>query len=117
MNKNKQKNELKMRRAVRTRAKIKAVSDGLRLSIFRSAKHISVQLIDDSKGITVVSANDKEIKEKKDKKAVAFQVGELVGSKCKEKKIEKVVFDKGSYKYHGRVKEVAEGARKAGLKF
>ncbi len=117
MNKNKQKNELKVKRAARTRAKIKAVSDSFRLSIFKSAKHISAQVIDDSKGITVVSANDKEIKEKKDKKSAAFQVGELVGAKCKEKKVEKIVFDKGSYKYHGRVKEVAEGARKAGLKF
>lgn len=116
MNKNKQKNQLKMQRAARTRAKVKAVSDGLRLSIFRSAKHISAQVIDDKKGITLVSANDFEIK-KGDKKAKALQVGELIGSKCKEKKVEKVAFDKGSYKYHGRVKELAEGARKAGLKF
>lgn len=117
MNKNKQKNELKAKRAARTRAKIKAVSDGLRLSIFRSAKHISAQVIDDSKGITLVCSSDKEIKEKTNKKTAAFQVGELLGAKCKEKNIEKIVFDKGSYKYHGRVKELAEGARKSGLKF
>lgn len=117
MNKNKQKNELKRKRAARIRAKIKAVSDGLRLSVFRSIKHISAQVIDDSKGITVASANDQEIKEKKSKQSLAFQVGELISSKCKEKKIEKVYFDKGSYKYHGRVKELAEGARKSGLKF
>lgn len=117
--KNKQKSENKQRRAQRTRAKIKDVSDKLRMSVFKSAKHIYAQIIDDEVGKTLVSASDAEFKKgnKAKDKSIAWQVGELVGNKCKEKKIKSIVFDKGSYKYHGRIKELAEGARSTGLKF
>ena len=82
-----------------------------RLCIFRSAKHIYAQLIDDDKGKTIAVATGKANIDK------AKKVGKLIAKKALEKKIEKVIFDRGGYKYHGRVKAVAEGAREAGLKF
>lgn len=109
------------RRHKRQRAKIFGTEGKPRISVFRSNRHIYCQLVDDTKGHTIISAKDIEIeeKEKKGKKPVeiAFLVGELLAKKAKEKGIEKVVFDKGWYKYHGRVKALAEGARKGGLKF
>ena len=117
--KTKRKNRIK--RHKRVRALVKGTSDRPRLSVFRSASHVYAQLIDDIKGITLFSANDaKEVKVKrvKDKKiAVAFKVGETLAKKAFEKGISSVVFDRGGYKYHGRVKALADGARKGGLKF
>ncbi len=107
------------RRHQRVRAKIKGASIRPRLSVFRSSSHISCQLINDIEGKTIVSADDREIKgkEKKKKTDIAFEVGKLIAQKGKENGIEKVVFDRGCYQYHGRVKALAEGARKGGLQF
>jgi large subunit ribosomal protein L18 len=94
-----------------------------RLCVFRSAKHIQAQLIDDAAGKTLVSAGDQEMKAHKAKEGMgkktssAFEVGKLLAKKALEKKIEKVVFDRGGYKYQGRVRALADGAREAGLKF
>jgi large subunit ribosomal protein L18 len=84
--------------------------------------HIYAQIIDDEKGKTLVSAKDTEVKSKKGtvekgKTLMAFKVGELIAKNAQEKKITKVVFDRGGCKYHGRIKALAEGARSAGLKF
>ncbi len=103
----------------RIRAKIKGTSKCPRLCVFRSNKHISVQLIDDHKGHTLVSASDLEIKDKKNLKKVdlAKKVGSLISQKAIKNNIEKIVFDRAGYKYHGRVKAIAEGAKEGGLKF
>jgi len=101
----------------RVRAKIKGTEERPRLCVFRSNQHISVQVINDEKALTVVSANDSEIKEKINKTEKAKEVGKLIAKKAIEKKIKKVVFDRSGYKYHGRIKAVAEGARQEGLEF
>lgn len=103
----------------RVRAKISGSASIPRLCVFRSSKHIYAQLIDDGKGKILVAASDLEIKSKKraNKVSLAREVGKLLVKKSVEKKIEKVVFDRGGYKYHGRVKALAEGAREGGLKF
>ena len=111
----------RLRRHKRVRAKISGSSKRPRLCIFRSVKHIYAQLIDDDKGKTLVSASDLEIKKRtsstKTKANIAKEVGKLIAKKSLEKKIEQVVFDRGGYLYHGRVKAIAEGAREGGLKF
>ncbi len=101
----------KQRRKLRVRKKVYGSSNTPRLSVFRSNKYIYAQVIDDKVGVTLVSAFGK-----KDTKA-AEKVGEDLAKKAIAQKINKVVFDKGSYKYHGRVKSLAEGARKGGLQF
>ena len=103
----------------RVRAKIYGTAKMPRLCVFRSAKHIYGQLIDDEKSQTLVSASDLELRIKKGKTKVekAKEVGKLIAKKAQKLKIEKVVFDRGGYKYHGRVKALAEGAREGGLKF
>ena len=107
------------RRKKRVRAKIYGNLEKPRLSVFRSLKHIYAQLINDDKGETLVSASDLDFKKDKKimKKDLAREIGKLVASKAKEKNISQVVFDRSSFKYHGRVKELAEGAREGGLKF
>ena len=110
------------RKKKKVRAKIKAGSDRPRLSVFRSLKHIYAQIIDDKKGHTLVSASSieilKNLKEKKlKKKEIAYEVGKLLAKKAKKIGIKKIVFDRGPYKYHGRVRALAEGARKEGLEF
>lgn len=104
-------------RSKRVRAKIKGTHLRPRLSVFRSNRFIYAQIIDDEKGNTLVSAYEKELK--LDDKTVdkAKELGALIAKKAKAAKISTVVFDRGSYKYHGRVKQVAEGAREGGLKF
>lgn len=101
------------------RVKIKGTAKQPRLSIFRSNKHISAQLIDDEKRKTLLHASDLEIKDRKKmrKTDLARKVGKLVAGKSLEKKIKKIVFDRAGYKYHGRVKAVADGAREGGLEF
>ena len=94
----------------------------MRLSVFKSNKHIFAQIIDDGRGMTLLAASDLNPEVKKDKKGlkkveIAKMVGELLGQKAIQKKISEVFFDKGCSKYHGRVKALAEGARAAGLKF
>lgn len=116
MNKEKIKLAKRMRRIAKVRAKINGTSERPRLSVFRSNIGMYLQIIDDSKGITLVSAHTKEIKESKDAK-VEFELGKLLAKKAQEKNIESVVFDRGGNLYHGRVKWAAEGAREGGLKF
>ncbi len=111
------KQEKKERRKGRVKAKVFGTDKKPRLSVFRSLNHIYAQLIDDQKGITLVSAKDVGLKTKGKKSDLAFKVGELVAKIAKEKNIDEIVFDKGGNKYHGRIKSVAEGARKGGLKF
>ena len=108
---------LRDKRQVRIRSKIKGTSAQPRLSVFRSNKYVYVQIIDDVKGKTLVSAQSEVKEAHKGKKKVdaAFYIGESIAKKALEKKIKKVVFDRGGYKYQGRVKSVAEGARKGGL--
>ena len=107
------------RRHRRVRAKVKGTKECPRFSVFRSNQHISVQLIDDNKRQTLVGFDDLKIKNKKGltKMQLAKEVGRLIAKKALEKKIKKVVFDRGGYKYHGRVKAMAEGAREGGLSF
>jgi len=109
----------KQRRANRVRSKISDTTRRLRLSVFRSNKHIYGQLIDDQKGTTLASANDLEIKKsgKKTKTELAKEVGILLAKKATALKITEAVFDKGGYKYHGIVKSLSDGAREGGLKF
>ena len=116
MNKASIKNQIKVRRHKRVRAKVSGTSDIPRISIYRSLDHIYDQLIDDSIGKTIVSDKDLEVKGKKNKTEKAAEVGKLLAQKAIEKKITKAVFDKGAFKYHGRVKALADGAREAGLK-
>ncbi len=114
------KREKRKRRHRRVRAVIRGTAEFPRLSVFRSNKHIYAQIIDDEKGETLISSSDLELPKanKKGKKTdVAFAVGEIIAQKAKKKKIIKVKFDRGGYKYHGRIKALASGARKGGLKF
>ena len=100
----------------RVRNKISGTADRPRMSVFRSNKQIYVQIIDDESARTLVAANSLGL-EKMPKKEQAAKVGELVANKAIEAGITSVVFDRNGYLYHGRIKEVAEAARKAGLKF
>lgn len=109
-------NQIKARRHKRVRAKVFGTAKRPRLSVFRSSGHIYAQLINDDTGVTLASVKDAEIKDKKNKIEAAFVVGQLIAQKAEDQKIKQVVFDKGVFKYHGRVKAVAEGAREAGLK-
>ncbi len=117
----KTKEEKRQRRATRVRAKVMGVTACPRLSVFRSNKHVFAQLIDDTKGVTLVSASDQELKAKKsegqNKVSASEAVGKLLAEKAIAKKIEKVVFDRAGYRFTGRVKAVALGAREGGLKF
>lgn len=115
-------NELRKNRHERVRQKVYGTPERPRLNVFRSNNHIYAQIIDDTNGHTLISAStlDKELKEKlssTQNKEAARLVGELVGKRALEKGIEQVVFDRAGYLYHGRIKELAEGAREAGLKF
>lgn len=102
---------------VKIRKKIKGTAERPRLSVFKSNKNISAQLIDDVDGKTIVSVSTRtDIKDKSGKEA-AFEVGKLIASKAKSKNIEKIVFDRSGYLFHGRVKSVADGARDGGLNF
>ena len=112
------KQQRKIRRQKRVRAKISGTDKKPRLCVFRSNKHIYAQLIDDAKKQTILSTNDVKIKKGKMTKAdLAKEIGKAIAKMALDKKIEKVIFDRGPYKYHGRVKAVAEGAREGGLKF
>ena len=126
-------NKARLQRHKRVRAKINGTADRPRLDVFRSAKNIYAQVIDDVAGVTLVSAStaEKDFTEyggniDSDKclafvgtgnKEAAKKIGQLVAERCKAKGIENVVFDRGGYVYHGRVKELADGAREGGLQF
>lgn len=103
------------RRKNRIRAKISGNAEKPRLSVFRSNRGMFLQLIDDVKGATLVSAHSVEIKAKDKKVVIGMELGKLLAKKAVEKGIKRAVFDRSSYKYHGRVKAVADGAREGGL--
>ncbi|MDI9528657.1 MAG: 50S ribosomal protein L18 [Candidatus Cloacimonadota bacterium] len=115
------KNALRERRRAAIRKRLHGTADRPRLVVFRSLKHIYAQIIDDTKGRTLVSystkAKDAEIAPGTKKVEQSFQIGQKLGEKALANGITKVAFDRAGFKYHGRVKALAEGARKAGLEF
>lgn len=117
MDKNKQKKIKRGIRHNRVRSVVVGTLSRPRLNVFRSGQQIYAQLIDDELGKTLASASSLEIKSKGKKLDISSDVGKLLAKKALEKKIELVVFDRGGYAYHGRVKALAEGARAGGLKF
>ena len=112
-------NAQRLKRHKRVRAKISGTPEMPRLNVFRSAANIYAQVLDDVNGVTLASASslDKAIEGYGGNVAAATAVGKLVAERAKAKGIETVVFDRGGYLYHGRVKALAEGAREGGLKF
>jgi len=107
-----------MLRKSRVRSVVSGTAQRPRLSVFRSASHIYAQLIDDSKGTTLAAADSRELKGKAAGKTNSSgEVGKLIAGKAKEKGISNVVFDRGGYRYMGRVKALADGAREGGLQF
>ena len=104
------------RRHLRVRKKVSGTPDRPRLVIFRSLKHISAQIIDDVAGRTLLTVTSSDLESGK-KTEKSLEVGKRVAARAKEAGITKVVFDRAGYKYHGRVKAVADGARKGGLEF
>ena len=112
-------NKARLKRHKRVRAKISGTPHCPRLSVFRSAKHIYAQLIDDVNGVTIASAasTEKGFDANGSNKEGAFKVGQMIAKKAAEKGITDVVFDRGGYIYHGRVAELAAGARDGGLNF
>lgn len=114
------KHKQKEQRKKRMRTRILVSNDRPRLTVFRSNKYVYAQIIDDSKGKTIVSCSSKELPKTKVGKSgieTAGIVGEELAKKALVKKIKKVIFDRSGYKYHGKVKAIAEGARKGGLEF
>ena len=112
-------NKARLKRHKRVRSKVSGTAQRPRLDVFRSAKNIYAQVIDDVAGVTLVSASttEKDFTEYGGNKDAAKKVGLMIAERCKAKGIENVVFDRGGYLYHGRVKELAEGAREGGLQF
>jgi len=112
-------NAARLKRHARVRSKITGTAERPRLDVFRSNSHIYAQLIDDVKGVTLAAAgsNEKDFGISGGNCEGARKVGKLIAERAKDKKISEVVFDRGGYIYHGRVKELAEGAREGGLKF
>ncbi len=106
------------KRALRVRSKLVGVAQRPRLSVYRSNQHIYAQAIDDQRQLTLVAVNDKQLKlkTKLTKTEKAHQVGERLADKLKAAKIAKVIFDRGPYRYHGRVKAIAEALRQQGIK-
>ena len=114
--------ELRERRHLRVRKKVVGTSERPRLSVFRSLQHVYAQVIDDTRGVTLAAASTLEPElrgqmDGKNKSAEAQLVGQLIAKRAKDLGIERVVFDRGGYQYHGRVKALAEAARAAGLTF
>ncbi|MBF0117581.1 MAG: 50S ribosomal protein L18 [Desulfobacterales bacterium] len=114
--------EMRLNRKNRIRKKVFGTSERPRLTVFRSLKHIYAQIIDDSKGHTIVSAStvEENIKQKVEKEkniAKAVVIGKLIAQRALEKGVKKVVFDRNGFLYHGRIKAVSDGAREAGLNF
>jgi len=122
MYKKRDRNEIRVIRHERVRKKISGTPEAPRLSVYRSNRHIQAQIIDDTRGTTLVAAStlDPSLKgqlEEVDKKGAAKLVGKLVAERAVQAGIKTVVFDRGGYKYTGRVASVADGAREAGLEF
>ena len=107
--------EKRYRRHLRVRKKISGSMERPRLVVFRSVKHIYAQVVDDTVGRTIMTVSDHDVTGKKTEKAL--EVGKRLAARAKEAGITTVVFDRGGYKYHGRVKAVADGAREGGLEF
>jgi large subunit ribosomal protein L18 len=116
MNRVKQNNLKAKKRAIRARAKLSGSVERPRLSVFRSNRYTYAQAIDDASGKTLVSASTRQLKEGKTKSEKAHNLGTLIAQKASKAGIKAMVFDKGSYKYHGRVKNVAEALRESGIK-
>jgi len=114
-----EKKEIRNRIHRRIRRKLAGTAERPRLAVFRSVAHIYAQVIDDAQGQTLVSASsvDKSGKTKGGNVAAAKAIGKLVAERAKEKGIKSVVFDRGGYQYHGRIKALADAAREAGLEF
>ena len=111
-------NDLRQKRHARVRRKISGTPECPRLNVFRSSSHIHAQIIDDVNGVTLVAASSVDMKLKNGGNVeAATQVGKEIAERAKATNIENVVFDRGGYIYHGRVKALAEAAREAGLKF
>ena len=112
-------NKARLKRHRRVRGKIQGTNERPRLNVFRSTNNIYAQLIDDIKGVTLVSAStlDKDLNGYGGNKEAARKVGKLIAERAAQKGIREVVFDRGGYIFHGRDKELAEGAREGGLKF
>jgi large subunit ribosomal protein L18 len=122
MNSVTQRKTLRLKRKKRIRKNINGTPDRPRMSVFRSAKHIYTQIVDDTRGVTLVSASttEKAVREQQkfeNKTAAALFIGQLIAERAAEKGIKSVVFDRNGFLYHGRVKAVTDGARKAGLDF
>lgn len=118
MIKNKSRNELRKKRHARVRNKVSGTSECPRLNVFRSNSQIFAQVIDDEKGVTLVSSSSLSLKlENGGNVEGAKLVGKDIAEKCKAAKITNVVFDRGGYQYHGRVEALAEAARENGLEF
>lgn len=122
MDKAKQKRLARQRRHARVRKQVQGTTERPRLCVFRSLRHIHAQIIDDTRGYTLVSAStvDPEVRSQvddKDKSAQAALVGEILARRALDQGIKLVVFDRGGYVYHGRVKSLADAARKGGLDF
>lgn len=117
MNKNKEKIRKRASRHRRITKRVSGTAETPRLNVFKSNKHIYAQLVDDMTGKTLAMTHDLKDNKKGTKKEVALSIGKALGEKAKEAGIKKVIFDRGGYKYHGRVAAVADGAREAGLKF
>ena len=113
------KNAMRQKRHVRVRGKISGTPERPRLNVYRSNANIYAQIIDDVSGVTLAAAasNEKDFEGATGNKEAARKVGKLVAERAKAKGIDTVVFDRGGYIYHGRVAELAEGAREGGLKF
>ena len=113
------KNKARLKRHARVRGKVFGTSERPRLNVFRSAKHIYAQLIDDVQGVTIASAasTEKGFDLNGGNKEGAFKVGQMIAERAAEKGITEVIFDRGGYIFHGRVAELAAGARESGLKF
>ncbi len=113
------KNSTRINRHRRVRSRLAGTAACPRLAVYRSLKHIKVQLIDDVAGKTLAAASDAEIKKtgKMSPQEIASSVGKLIADKAQIKSVSKVVFDRGGLAYHGRIKSLAEGARAGGLKF
>jgi large subunit ribosomal protein L18 len=114
---NSQKLKSRSVKRVKIRKKIKGTAMRPRLCVYRSLKNVSVQLIDDEVGKTIVAVSTQTDIKGKTGKDAAFEVGKLLASKAKEKNIEKIVFDRSGYLFHGRIKAIADGARDGGLNF
>jgi large subunit ribosomal protein L18 len=114
-----EKDRKRLKRRIRIRKKISGTTERPRMTVTRSNRRISIQIIDDTKGCTLVSAStlEKELREIKANVTGAGQLGEVMGKRLLEKNIKTVVFDRNGYLYHGLIKALAEGTRKAGIRF